>query len=110
MYVRALFQLWHDHSVSNDELTKLLGITRHQFYALKAKHCLPRRPTQCQWVTARSADGEREPTQEEIAERAAQVRATWTPEEEERRRVGPRRKEWAAPKYHFRWNGVLAAG
>lgn len=110
MDVCKLFQLWHDHSVSNDELKELLGLTKHQFYSLKAKHSLPTRPIECQKPNPSRGSNEWEPTPAEIEERAAQVRSWWTPEEEERRRVGPRRQEWAAPKYHFRWNGVLAAG
>jgi hypothetical protein len=39
------------------------------------------------------------PTPEEIEERAAQQRAKWTPEEEQRRRVGGRSAAYTVPSF-----------
>jgi hypothetical protein len=39
------------------------------------------------------------PTPDQIQQRAAKVRAKWTPAELERRRVGPRQEIWTAPDY-----------
>jgi hypothetical protein len=109
MEVVKLFQLWNDHSVSNQELMKLLGITKHQFYAAKARHSLPRRPSECHIPSSARFPREVDPTPEEIEARAAAVRMKWTPDEEERRRVGPRAEAWRPPAFRFDYNGVLTA-
>ena len=44
---------------------------------------------------------EDDPTEAEIAERAAAIRASWPDGEEEKRFVGRRREEWSLPSFRF---------
>jgi hypothetical protein len=82
--VPALFRLWAS-GMPEREICQTLGIRCGSFYVVKARLKLPPRPK------AKPEDEFAEvepPTPEEIAERAAAIRSTWSPEEEERRRVG----------------------
>jgi hypothetical protein len=84
--VPALFRLWAT-GMAEREICRLLGIRHGSFYAIKDRLKLPPR------TPAKSEDDFAEsepPTPEEIAERAAAIRRSWSPEEEERRIVGPR--------------------
>jgi hypothetical protein len=82
--VPTLFRLWAS-GMPEREICLEMNIRQGSFYAIKDRLKLPPRP---------AAKPEDEfaaaplPTPEEIAERAAILRAKWTPEEEERRRVG----------------------
>jgi hypothetical protein len=95
--VQALFRLWAS-GLAEREICRLLGIRHGSFYAIKDRLKLPSR------TPAKSEDDFAEaepPTPEEIAERAAIARAKWTPEEEERRRVGWQRSPVPIRSFHF---------
>jgi hypothetical protein len=95
--VPELFRLWAS-GMPEREICQTLGIRHGSFYVLKDRLKLPPRlaakPT-------RTSDDDEAPTAEEIAERAESVRATWSPEEEERRRVGWRRSQVPLRSFHF---------
>jgi hypothetical protein len=95
--VPTLFRLWAE-GVSEREICLELGIRHGSFYIVKDRHKLPPRARAAMPV----GRGDDElPTPEEIAERAAAVRAAWSPEEEERRRVGGRPRRVAMRSYLF---------
>jgi hypothetical protein len=106
MDVPRLFRLWHDYSIANEELMKLLDVSPPAFYRLRLKYSLPRRPIQC-W---RKTNGEPDdPTTEEIAERAAECRQKWSAAERVRRNCH-RTETWTPPQYHFATDGILTGG
>jgi hypothetical protein len=84
--VPALFRLWAS-GMPEREICQRLGVRPGSFYVLKDRMKLPARPKAEGGDDFAAAEP---PTPEEIAERAAAIRAKWPPEEEERRRVGPR--------------------
>jgi hypothetical protein len=85
--VPTLFRLWAS-GMPEREICLEMDIRHGSFHAIKDRLKLPpRRPAKPEDDFAAAAL----PTPEEIAERAAIARAKWTPEEEERRRVGWRR-------------------
>lgn len=81
--VPMLFKLWGDN-VPQPDICDRLGIPPGSFWGLRKRYALPKR--ECD---RRIDFTETEPpTPEEIAERAAIVRAGWTEAERERRIVG----------------------
>lgn len=112
MDVPRLFRLWHDYTVSNEELMKLLDIKVGMFYRLREHYKLPKRPPQC-WkrkIDMESHDLQDDPTPEEIAERAAFCRSRWTEAEEARRWQRGGCESWTPPQFHFGQNGILMSG
>lgn len=106
MDVPRLFKLWHDYSIANEELMKLLDVKPGAFYRLRVRYGLPSRPMQCWRGTHDESD---DPTPEEIAERAAECRQKWSPPERERRNCRPS-QAWTPPQYHFAKDGILTGG
>lgn len=95
--VPRLFQLWHT-TMSNTELCLALGVSRSRLDVLRIRYKLPRRPR----VRKERVDAsESDPSAEEIAARAAEIRAGWSEVEEQRRIVGRQQARWAAPRYCF---------
>lgn len=95
--VPRLFELWHT-TMSNMDICMEIGVSRSTLDVLRMRYKLPRRarikkepPEMC----------ENDPTQEEIEFRAAQVRAGWSDEEEQRRIVGRKPRRWSPPRYCF---------
>lgn len=93
-----LFKLWHDTSVSEKELRELLGVSKSGLYRLKNRYALPRRGA--------SAEGEEDeddqsPSQAEIAERAAAIRAGWSAQERRSRTVQKCGERWEPPAYKY---------
>jgi transposase-like protein len=82
-------RIW-SRSGSVKEVCKKTGITDQSAYYWARKFRL---------ASFNSVDNETTPTQEEIAERAAEVRSRWSPEEEERRCVGSSRSRYEVPSY-----------
>lgn len=82
----SLEQVWQTTPVA--EIARLFGVKPQKIYHLSRKWSLPERE--------RIEDC---PSPEEIAERAAQVRAGWTDGERESRAVGPgrSREQWTPP-------------
>lgn len=100
-----LFRVWHS-DMSNAEAMKTLGVSRAQFYALGQLHHLGRR-SPAQVSKARRDREEPEITEDEFEARKAEVQARWSPEERERRIVGPARRAWRPPAFAF--NGRVCA-
>lgn len=94
----TLFRLWNS-SLRNDELADALGAPRGSLHYLAARYKLPKRNPALR--AKRTGEKQTSPTPEEIAERAAAIRATWSEEEHERRRVGRRAQQWQPPAYAF---------
>lgn len=92
MDIEYLKSHWQTTKVS--VISAHLGIEEPAVRRLAAKLRLGPRPKQLP-----VEDDAEQPSPEEISERAARVRAQWSPEERERRRVGqPRgRKRWTVP-------------
>jgi hypothetical protein len=76
-----LYRLWTSQERKED-ICRLLGVTREGLYRLQKQHKLPHR-NPIRLGTKKYAD----PTPDEIAERTAEVRSRWTPEEWARRCV-----------------------
>ena len=77
-----LWKLWHD-GVPYDRICDELKISKSQLFRMARQRKLTPRPK-----PPRSGRAIIDPTPLEIAERAAAIRASWTPEEENSRRVG----------------------
>ena len=92
--VPMLFRLWFSE-ISDDDLCIELRIVRATMARLAKQYALPPR-LHSKGDPQRRLD---DPTEKEIAERAAVERSRWTPEEEKRRAVGRRAVEIAA--YEF---------
>lgn len=90
--VPLLFSLWGSR-MRNDEIASALGITPKQLSRVARRYALCHRGKAKESVTD-------DPTQEEIAERAAEVRRGWSPDEEVRRRGGVR-ATWNPPAFAF---------
>jgi transposase-like protein len=82
-------RIW-SKSRSVKEVCKKTGITDQSAYYWARKFNLS---------AFSAADDDATPTPEEIAERAAEVRSKWSPEEEERRCVGSSRSRYEVPSY-----------
>lgn len=89
---------WQSDTISR-EICKKYGISRGHLHAVANSLGLGRRPVSS-WETHPQVP---DPTPEEIAERAAEVRAGWSEYDRERRRVGvacgpwqPRALVWSA--------------
>lgn len=96
--VSLLFRLWNS-TMRNDELCEALGISRGVLWSLRDRYKLPVRAKACR-APAGTESHQPDPTPEEIAERAAMVRRSWSASEEERRRChGPSR--YRLPAFAF---------
>lgn len=96
--VVELFRLWRS-PLRNDELADALGCPRGSLHYLAARYKLPKRTPE-KWAKRTGAKRDL-PTPQEIADRAAAIRATWSEEEKERRMVGKRTRSWQMPAYAF---------
>jgi hypothetical protein len=92
-----LASLWKSE-MKSDQICEQLGCTRGHLYNLVRKHRLGLRPPQ--FTAARNTETP-DPTPEEIAERSAAIRATWTPEERRSRLVGYRSNPVEVPHFYF---------
>lgn len=96
--VPTLYRLWYSE-MRNDELCEALGISRGNLWALRLRHSLPRRNKACRAPSGNESQRP-DPTEAEIAERAAAIRRQWPAGEEERRRGGATPR-WQMPCYAF---------
>jgi len=101
--IPSLFRLWHRPAeiMPVAEICRRLGgISQSHLYKLAKAHKLPKRE---------KADPVHpdDPTPEQIAERAAEVRRSWPEGEAEKRMSGARRNRWTMPSYSY--NGRYAA-
>lgn len=98
--VKELFRLWHT-TMRNDQLAAALGVTRGNLASLRDRFGLPVRDFALR-APMGNASHKPDPTEDEIAERAAQVRMSWSREEEERRWCHGRR---GVTVQQFAYNG-----
>lgn len=78
--VPLLFRLWHDRTLHGDEVAARLGVHRSALSQIARDHGLPRRPPIKNRKPESTERQPSDPTPEEIAERAAAIRATWGPD------------------------------
>lgn len=99
-----LFKLWHmpPAEMPPMRICRELGISQSLLYTLKKRHHLPER--------GRAPSVDTDPTDAEIIERAAEVRASWPEGEAERRMVGIMRKRWTPPAYAYDGRDIKFAG
>lgn len=95
--VATLHSLWYS-KMTNAELCLALNVSRGSLDVLRKRYKLDHRPFERNNPEYKV---DTTPTPEEIAERAAAIRATWSEEETERRTVGKRRQSWEMPAYAF---------
>jgi len=93
--ILELMRLWQT-THTRDEIQNKLGVDRKKLQRLIKKHKLPKRPR----LNDRADHGERkpdEPTEEEIAQKTAEIRSKWTDQDYVRRAVHKTSSEWSAP-------------
>lgn len=88
--VPLFFRLWNA-GTSTDDIAAAMGISRTLVYTNAKRYGLQNRAV----MTAEKND----PPPEVIAQRAAAIRATWTPEEEAKRLVGNATRRWSPPRF-----------
>lgn len=84
--------LWGDCEVPIQDISARLGVSHDTVYKHARELQLEKRPRAVR-------RGEKDPTIEEIEERAAAIRASWSESERERRYVGRRAKQWTPPRF-----------
>lgn len=95
--MEVLRSLWNS-PMRSDKICDELGITRGGLFRLARKHRLGLRPRDVETHCERRAD---DPTLEEIEERAAAIRARWSPFETRQRMVGARYARVEIKKFVF---------
>jgi hypothetical protein len=93
--VKELFQLWHNGTKIAD-ICEQLKISESRLRSLTQKYGLPKR----QGGNTKRNYG-KDPTPEELARLTAETRQKWSQEEKEARYVGPKKRRWTVPAYHF---------
>jgi len=94
-----LFRVWYG-PLPNAEAAAALGISVYQFYVAGKRHHLPIR-THLMSAKRRRGKPETDVVGEEYERRKAEVRAQWSDEEREKRRVGPSARPWQLPSYAY---------
>lgn len=94
-----LTALWTTERRS-DELCEILGCTRGHLYHRAKRLGLPPRPEHLEAPTGPDAQKD-DPSEYEIAQRAALIQQTWTEAEREKRYVGRRRGRVEIVNYIF---------
>lgn len=97
--VVKLFALWHGR-MPNLEVAKELGISVYQLYSLGQRYKLPPRVHMHGEFNRRKAK-EEVVVGEEYERRKAEIRARWSEEEREKRRVGSTARPWRPPSYAY---------
>lgn len=91
---KKVFELWHS-DLRNDEVAVALGVSRNYLAKVRSRYGLPKRPDE------RGVHEEDNPTPEQIAERAAEIRSRWSESEHRLRQVGATRARWQPPRYVY---------
>jgi hypothetical protein len=95
--LKYLAHLWTT-GMRSDRICVELNCTRGHLFNLVRKHRLGRRPKECDAPRYRETP---DPTEEEIAQMTAAIRATWTLEERMNRQVGFKRQRVEIRNYNF---------
>lgn len=90
MNVPLLFELWFS-DIKNAELAKKLGVSRARLWDIRKRYGLPPRRHE------RGGTWPRDPSPQEIEERAAEVRAGWSDEVRQNRGRGSKPQPWRPP-------------
>ena len=93
--VKRLFALWGGN-MGTMQIAAAMGMTKNQVWSAARRLGLPTRPR-----SGSERDQRENPTPEQIAERAAAVRAAWPAGEAEKRMVGRLRGNYRIPHYSF---------
>jgi hypothetical protein len=97
--VVKLFAVWNGQ-LPNLEAAKALNISVYQFYMLGKRYGLKNR-VHLMSAKKRRGKPETDVTGAEYEQRKAEVRAKWSDEEREKRRVGPSARPWTMPAYAY---------
>lgn len=95
--VKKVCELWRT-PMGSCEIAAAVGLTKTQLWVAANRLGLPKRPR-----SGSDRDPHGSPTPEEIAERAAAIRAAWPEGEAEKRLVGRLRSSYRIP--HYSYNG-----
>ena len=95
--IQKLFALWAGN-LGTMQIAAEMGLTKNQVWSAARRLGLPTRPR-----SGSDRDQRENPTPEEIAKRAAEVRAGWPHGEAEKRMVGRLRSKYRIP--HYSYNG-----
>lgn len=102
-----LTNLWNSE-LRSDQICDVLGISRGRLYFLVRRHRLGRRPPR---LSGNGLCKTEDPTPDQIRERAAAIRATWTANERKARVVGGYRGRVEIRHFWFdRENHSFSAG
>lgn len=82
--------LWTDAALTIHQICERVGVAHDTLYKHAKRMQLPRRPR-----VERYSD--KDPTIDEIRERAAAIRESWSEEERDRRQVGGKPCRWTPP-------------
>ena len=77
---QLLFRLWFDHTILRADIPARLGCTKSALDSAIKRYGLPKRPPKHKPRANPLERQSGDPSPEEIAERAAAIRATWGPE------------------------------
>ena len=94
-----LFALWHGQ-LPNLDVAKALGVSVYQLWVLGKRYGLPKR-VHLMSAKKRGRKPETDVVGAEYERRKAEVRARWSDEEREKRRVGPMARPWRLPSYAY---------
>jgi hypothetical protein len=94
-----LFALWHGQ-LPNLDVAKSLNISVYQLWVLGKRYGLPNR-VHLMSAKKRGRKPETDVVGKEYERRKAEVRAKWSDEEREKRRVGPSARPWTMPAYAY---------
>ena len=103
--VPKLFELWNS-GASQYDISIVLGIRPGTFWQVRKRYALPKRKP----AKPVRASHEPDPTPEELVELCAAVRARWSEEETERRRVGRGVEQVRLRSYSFDRRGFAFSG
>lgn len=95
-----LRDLWFDADSAIADICVRLGVCQDTVYKHAKNMGLPRKPRV-------ERNGDKDPSAEEIEERAAAIREGWSDAERERRRVGGKPKEWHPPQFVYSGRQLL---
>lgn len=96
--MQQLLRYWYT-SLPAEKVAKELGISRTLLYRLGKRYKLPKR--EADKKVKRVSKIEYDPTPEEIAIAAQDIRETWSETENDRRYIGAKRKEWTPPQFEY---------
>lgn len=95
--IAAIKAAWHSNK-TRQEITTEFNISYATLQKLAVQHGWPKKP---QAPRKQNEFLDTDPSPEELADRAAEIRLRWSPAETMRRWVGPRKEEWKIKEYAY---------